>query len=229
MQTFLSSRFQALNIIILIVVIIIALLLKEFLSTVHQFDSLVSSFIVILVSFVSYGSLIGLFYTAVNNNSFFLKLYWRKLYLHGFWYYKYTIEGDASGKEYFGIWKFEQDLYGTKITGYGLSDDFKTRTRLTSVTQIIDNNNKFEVTNLKTDAVCPDAEFYSKTSMSFWTNPQKSLFNPHPIKFSAITSIYGGISSGKNHLDFFVKVENARSEDCVLELLKQQFNFNEQK
>ena len=228
MQTFLSNRFQALNVFILLLVIIIALFIQKILSNIQNLDNHFIPFIVILTSFISYGALIQFFYMAMKRSRF-LKLYWGKLYLHGFWYYKYTIEGNLSNKEYFGIWKFEQDLYGTKITGYGYSDDFKIRTMLTSVTQIIDNNNKFEVTNLKIDASCPDVEFYSKTSMSFMANPQKSFFNPHPVKFNAFTSIYGGNFSGKIHLDSFTKVEHARSEDCVLEILKEQFNYNERK
>lgn len=185
------------------------------------FSSLVSSHLTLaiiismLAAVFSYQILTELLYKFIENNDFLFKIYWGKLYLKGIWYYEYTVQG-AGNKKYYGIWKINQDLNNINIIGYGYNDDLtEIRTRLCSVTELIKNNNYYDIIHIKNEVSNPNIEFYAKSSISFLDNNKT-----YPIKFHSITYIYGGNHTGETHLDTFYKIENIDSEDAAIQIIR---------
>lgn len=72
-----------------------------------------------------------------------MRLYWGKLYLHGYWSYEYTRDG----KQYFGIWRFEQDLDAIRVVGSGLNDRYLPRTIVRSVSPLIEDQGAYFILN----------------------------------------------------------------------------------
>lgn len=89
------------------------------------------------------------------------------------------------------------------------------RTRLCSVTDLIQNNNYYDIVHIKNEVSNPNTEFYAKSSISFLRNRKK-----YPTKFYSITYIYGGNHTGETHLDTFYKMENVKSEDEAIQFIK---------
>jgi hypothetical protein len=153
-----------------------------------------------------------------------LKLYWGRLYLAGLWSYTYKKRGES--KSYFGVWRFEQDLFKTSVVGFGLDENFEERSTVRSVTDLIENRGLYEIVNLRRDSVDPGREYYSTTAMTFDRN-ERSIFARHPIKIRAQTIIYGGALTGDIHKDVFIKHENAKSEDDVIDELRRNIGSRE--
>lgn len=169
----------------------------------------------ILAAIFSYQVLTELLYKLIEKNDFLFKVYWGKLYLKGIWYYEYTVQGEGN-KTYYGIWKIDQDLNNIKIIGYGYNDELtEIRTRLCSVTELIQNNSYYDIIHIKNEVSNPNIEFYAKSSISFLDTNRS-----YPKKFHSITYIYGGNHSGETHLDTFYKIENVDSEDVAINIIK---------
>jgi hypothetical protein len=228
MQTLLTQKYQQLTTLMLASIILLVLLVQSFIVNKPIINPMADLVLVIFASVGFYRILIATLHFLVSNNQWLLKTYWGRYYLHGLWYYTYNVNVNGNDEIRCGIWRFEQDLFGTKIVGYGLTDGFEIRTRLASVTQLIDNNGFYEVSNLKSDAKNPEKDFYSRTSLSFDLCPNGSVF-PYPRKIRGLTTIYGGISTGELHHDTFIKVENASTEDDVIDALKENLIATEQK
>src|SRR4051812_45230143 len=74
--------------------------------------------ILIFVSSVElYRLLVDLLFKAIATVPLLLRLYWGRLYVDGLWSYTYTLDSDEPGIVYFGVWKFEQNLFDTTVTG----------------------------------------------------------------------------------------------------------------
>ena len=228
MQSIITTKYQQFTTMMLASIILFVLLVQSFIVSKPIISPAADLALALFASIGFYRILIALLHFLVTNNQWLLKTYWGRHYLHGFWYYTYAVDVSGVEERRSGIWRFEQDLFGTKIIGYGLTDGFEVRTRLSSVTQLIDNNGYYEVSNLKTDALKPEKDYYSRTSLSFDMKPNGSLF-PYPRKLRGLTTIYGGISTGEIHHDTFTKVEGASTEDEAIGALRVVIDHDEHK
>jgi hypothetical protein len=153
---------------------------------------------------------------AVAHSDFLLRLYWGRLFLSGYWSYEYTRDG----KQYFGIWRFEQDLDAIHVIGSGLNERFVQRTIVRSVSPLIEDQGAYWVLNVRTELNAgsgPITPVYSKTTLILDT---RKGFNP-VITMRATTEIYGGSSTGHLHSDVqFRKHINAKSDEDVIASLK---------
>lgn len=171
------------------------------------------------------GALIStmLIFLLVSNSSFLLKLYWGSLYLNGYWCYIYTLVGSdpenpTGNKKYFGVWRFDQNLFATKLKGFGLTNDFEPRSHVESVSNMFRNDGRYELLNRRSDSLDPERNFYSKTSMDL-DNATRGFLNI-PNQFDSQTVIFGGILMGNIHEDHFIKLEKSRNEEEAIRELK---------
>ncbi len=211
-----TNKLQDLNIFVVFVIIVYSILIQSLLKTV--IPNLFLSYLVnFLTSIGFYKTILTIIYKIINSSDLFLKLYWNKLYLNGLWSYTYTLEGT----EYKGVWRISQNLYGIKVTGYGLDGEGKARSDVRSVTDLIERSQSFEIINLRRDRVKYEQENYSKTTLNPDFNPKNHLFKiPYPIRMRATTIIYGGELTGIIHEDVvFTKHEDAKCEEDVIELI----------
>ena len=218
MTSLTASKYQQLNVFVLSIIILFVLTVQNYITNKPIINPIADIFLGLFASIGFYRILISCLHIFVSTNQLLLKLYWGRNYLHGLWCYTYDVKNKPDVKK-LGIWRIEQDLFGTKIIGFGLDDKYEVRTRLVSMTQLINNNGVFEVSNLKSEATNPESDHYSRTSMSFDLHPKKSIFS-YPTKIRAITTIYGGKASGEIHRDTFMKVEEASTEEDAINYLK---------
>ncbi len=210
-----KDRSHTLNIGVVLVVIIYSISIQSLLE--RLVDSIIFSYLINLItSIISYEIILKLIYSFINNMDFFLKIYWKKLYLKGIWSYTYTLENI----EYKGIWRIDQDLYGVKVRGFGIDKDGKPRSDVRSVTDLIERTQCYEIINIRRDRVQIEIENYSKTTL-YPEISKRNLFSfSYPHRIRATTIIYGGPLSGRIHKDIIlIKHENARSENDVLNAL----------
>lgn len=217
------EKLQKLNIVVLTVVILYTITVQNLLSRVTIVNRVVDLGVVLLTSIGFYRLLIVMLYAIVANSQTLLKLYWGRLYLAGLWSYTYTKQRSSGSARYFGVWRFEQDLVRTWVVGFGLDENFEVRSTVRSVTDLIENRGVYEIVNLRRDAVDPERDYYSTTTMTFDRN-EGGLFARHPVKIRSQTTIYGGTLTGDIHKDVFVKHENAKTEDDVIAELKARFS-----
>lgn len=209
------KRINYLNIIAMNIIIVIITSCNHFIYNLLNSNFIVTLTISVLAAIFSYQVLTEILYKLVEKNDFLFRLYWGKLYLRGIWYYEYTIQGENNQK-YYGVWKIEQNLSNINIVGYGYNENLtQIRTRLSSITDLIQNNNYYDIVHIKNEVSNPNTEFYAKSSISFLGNYKK-----YPTKFHSITYIYGGNHTGKTHLDTFYKMENVKSEDEAIQIIK---------
>ncbi len=94
-----KDRSHTLNISVVLVVIFYSISIQPLIEGLV--NNIIFSYLInFITSIVSYEIILKFIYSFINNRDFFLKIYWRKLYLKGFWSYTYTLEK----KEYKGIW-----------------------------------------------------------------------------------------------------------------------------
>lgn len=209
------KRINYLNIIAMNIIIVIITSCNHFIYNLLNSNFVLTLTISVLAAIFSYQALTEILYKLVEKSNFLFRIYWGKLYLRGIWYYEYTIQG-GDNQKYYGVWKIEQDLSNIKIIGYGYNENLtEIRTRLCSVTDLIQNNNYYDIVHIKNEVSNPNTEFYAKSSISFLGNRKK-----YPTKFHSITYIYGGNHTGETHLDTFYKMENVKSEDEAIQIIK---------
>lgn len=218
-----TDRLRRLNMIVLMVVVVYTIVMVKLVSRRPLVNPSVDGMIVLLTSIGFYHILIELLLQVVCNVRFFLRLYWGKLFLDGLWSYAYTVDGrdNNDDKIYFGVWRFEQTLYNTCVVGFGLTDTFIVRSRVRSMTDMIKNGNMYEFINIRTDSLDPAIENYSRTSMYFELN--KKRFFRYPVRMRGMTIVYGGPLSGRVYNNVFVRHESARTEEDVIEELRQKY------
>jgi hypothetical protein len=215
-----TDRVRRLNFLSLGIVVTYAIIAGKLVSNRPVVNPLVDSALVFLTSIGFYQILVEVLFEIVGKFGSLLKIYWGSLYLHGLWSYTYTIDG-ADGnddKVFFGIWRFEQTLYDTRIVGFGLTDKFIARSRVRSVTEMIANGVMYEFINVRSDSIDPSRDVYSRTSMYFELN--KNWFFRYPTRMRGQTMVYGGPFNGRVYNNVFVKHESARTEEDVIADLK---------
>lgn len=188
---------------------------KIFLATDNQYFYTMISF---LTSIGFYELLIKIIYFFVGKFEILRKMYWGNLYLDGLWYYTYTLNGEKR----YGYWKISQDLYSVKVIGCGFNKDGTPRSDVQSVTDLIKNDNSYEIVNKRRDDIANteyDTYFFSKTTLIL-NNPPKKKWSliKYSMEMHGATIIYGGKLSGVEHRDvMFVKKEDVATETELIQ------------
>lgn len=214
-----TNRLTRLNLFILSIIIAYAIGMVKYVSQKPIVNPIFDYIIVFLTSVSFHEILKTIILILVEKNRFLQKIYWGKSFLDGFWSYAYTVNDPKDNNIYFGIWRFEQTLFATKIVGFGLNPDFTVRSRVRSVTDLIKNVNRYEVINIRTDHIANAIDYYSRTSMYFELN--KDIFFRHPIRMRGETVVYGGPLNGRICNNFFLKHNSAKTEEDVINELKE--------
>ncbi|TXI48874.1 MAG: hypothetical protein E6Q50_09270 [Lysobacter sp.] len=209
-----GSKRETLNNIVLLVVLVFALKISQILPGLR--DSAWYIPMSMLTATGVYVFAIRALKFVVAHNELLLRLYWGRLYLSGYWSYEYTRDG----KQYFGIWRFEQDLDSIHVIGSGLNERFSPRTIVRSVSPLIEDQGAYWVINVRTELQSssgPIVPVYSKTTLIL---DARKGFNP-VIIMRATTEIFGGSSTGHLHPDVqFRKHVDATSDEDVIAYLK---------
>ena len=210
-----GSKREFLNNIIMIIVLYLALEVNNILPGFNNIPWFVP--VSLLTATGIYVMLINSFLFIIPKSELLMRIYWGKLYLNGFWSYVYTRDG----KEYFGIWRFEQDLDKILVVGSGLTENFTPRTVVRSVSPLIHEQGAYFVLNVRqeldhcTGFITP---VYSKTTIII--DSPKNILKP-VTTLRATTEIYGGSSNGHLHPDvIFKKHIDAKSDEDVINYLR---------
>ena len=212
-----GSKRETLNNLVLLAVLFFALKISQILP------GLQSSIWYIPVSMLTatgfYVFAIRAIFFTVARSELLLRIYWGRLFLSGYWSYEYTRDG----KNYFGFWRFEQDLDHIRVIGSGLNERFLPRTIVRSVSPLIEDQGAYWVLNARTELDSesgPITLVYSKTTLIL-DSPKG--FKP-VITMRATTEIYGGSSSGHLHPDvLFRKHVKAKSDEEVIADLRKKY------
>jgi hypothetical protein len=213
-----TARLKRLNAIALAVVLTYAFFALKFVSERTIVNPTVDFIFVYVTSVGFYQFIINLIYGAVAASPFLMRLYWGRLHVSGLWSYVYTLDGlPPDNTIYFGVWRFDQDLYRTKVVGFGLTDSFKVRSHVRSVTDMIEIGGVYQVVNIRSDSVDSQSEYYSRTTMFFELSRDKVL--RRPARMRGKTFVYGGPLSGRICNNSFIRHEGARTEQDVIDEL----------
>lgn len=213
----LTQRVRRLNAIALAVALTYGLLALEFVGSRTVVSGPVDFIFVYVTSAGFYQLIVEVIFKTVESSSKLMRLYWGHLHVAGLWSYVYTVEGDASGTVYFGVWRFNQDLHRTSVVGFGLTALFKVRSHVRSVTNMVENDHVCEVVNIRSDSVDAASEYYSRTTMFFEQSPDRFL--AHPSRMRGKTFVYGGPLTGRVCNNSFLRHETARTEQDVIDIL----------
>ncbi len=218
-----KDRLDRINLFVLMIVVIYTIFVEKVILKTPIINPYADAIIVFLTSVGFYKLLINFIFLLIDRFEFFMKIYWGRLYVNGLWSYTYTIDGsdEQDNNIYFGVWRFEQSIYDTKVLGFGLSEDFIARSRVRSVTDMIHSGGMYEIVNIRSDSIDSSKEVYSLTTMFFELNP-KSIFR-YPTSMRGKTIIYGGPRNGYVCNNIFTKHESAGTEGDVVEELKMKF------
>lgn len=178
-----------------------------------------SSGVQLAITFLSsigcYKSVSSLVFWAIDKVQFIRRLVLGRSYLEGMWSYTYLL----NGKEHFGIWRIEQDSHTTRVKGFGLNDDFRTRSDVRSVSDLLEVNEAFEIVNTRSDSPHKDRKYYSKTTLI--PDYKKRGLLKSAYRMRGETVIFGGPLSGNVHDDLlFEKHFDAETEEDVIAILK---------
>lgn len=213
------QRLKRLNGIALAVALTYAFYALNFVSKKTIVSPAVDFIFVYVTSVGFYQFIVNLIYRSVAASPILMRLYWGRLHISGLWSYVYTLEGTPVDQTvYFGVWRFEQDLYKTRVVGFGLADNFRPRSQVRSVTDIVENGGGYEVINIRSDSVDSRSEYYSKTTMFFELDRRK-IFR-HPVRMRGRTFVYGGPLTGRICNNSFIRHESARTEQDVIDELR---------
>lgn len=213
-----NYRLRRLNYIALAIALTYALFIIPVVDKAH-----IAGFLKLLVVYVTsvgfYQLVVEAIYRIVAASPLLMRLYWGRLHVDGLWSYVYTVEGATADQIYFGIWRFEQDLYQTQVVGFGLTDDYQVRSHVRSVTDMVETGNVCEVINIRSDNINSAAEYYSRTTMYF--EYVRSRWMRHPVRMRGKTFVYGGPLTGKICNNVFTRHSDALSEQDVIQNLQQ--------
>ena len=218
-----DQRIRVVNLFIILVVVAIAVTVQRIVALSPIIGQVPDLIFVYLSSIGFYQLLIKITSFAIEKNRFFLKLYWGKMYVDGFWSYYYTIDcDDDKDQVYMGVWKFEQDLYATRVVGFGLDDKLRVRSRVRSLTDLHVNDGMYYVVNARSDANTLAQESLSKTTMFFELG--SGTFAPIPMVMRGTTIMFGGPRDGCVCNNYFRRHIDARTEEDVIARMRSSAN-----
>lgn len=132
MEAKIETRLERWNIAIITTVIIYTVVIQRLLLANPIINPLIDSIAIFLTSLGVYRILINILHFLTKTNPFLLRFYWGNQYLNGLWSYTYYRDN----QELRGIWRIDQDLYSTKILGFGIDEKMRRRSRVRSVTDL---------------------------------------------------------------------------------------------
>ena len=208
-------RKETINTIVLLTTIYLAIQLETWFPNIENRPLFIV--ITLLTAKGFYELVIKLIFFIISHNHLFMKFYWGKIYLAGYWSYEYTREG----KKYFGIWQITQDLSSTYVIGSGLNDDYSVRTIVRSVSPLIKEQGVYFVLNVRSELNSETGfitNVYSKTTLIL-DEPRNWL--SEEISIRATTEIYGGNSNAHIHPNVvFKKHKKIKSHEDMIEKLR---------
>lgn len=213
-----TQRVGWLNSTALAIAISYAILATRYVEQIQLATPIIEAALVYVTSAGFYRLIIGVFFRVVEMSPFLMKLYWGQLYLEGLWSYTYTLENSDDATVYFGVWRIEQTVYETSVVGFGLTPEYQARSHVHSVSGLLKNGAVFEFVNIRSDSVDSSVEYYSRTTMFFEHCRGKVI--RYPIRVRGKTIVYGGPLSGRICNNLFVRHENARTEQDVINELR---------
>ena len=145
---------------------------------------------------------------AIDRFGVLKKLYWGSLYLDGLW--SYTSYSDDV--EYFGIWRIDQDSLGIRVVAFGLDEQFRRRSTVKSVSDLIGDGGVFETVNARWDLAEGVRTQYSRTVLVPDVAVRHRLF-AYPDVIRGETIIYGGADDSSIAYDLKMR----RRDDCRTE------------
>jgi hypothetical protein len=213
------QRLKRLNAIALAIALTYAFFALSYVSKKQVVSPLVDFLFIYVTSVGFYQFIINLIYHLVETSPLLMRFYWGSFHVSGLWSYIYTVEGTPEDNTvYFGLWRFEQDLYKTRVVGFGLTDNFRPRSHVRSVTDVVNNSGVYEVINIRSDSVDSRSEYYSRNTM-FFELDRKRIFR-RPIRMRGKTFVYGGPLTGRICNNSFIRHEAARTEQDVIDELR---------
>jgi len=209
-------RKETINTIVLLVTVFLAIQLESWFPNITNRPLFIA--ISLLTAKGFYELVVKLIFFLISHTSFFMKIYWGKIYLNGYWSYEYTREG----KKYFGIWQITQDLTSTYIVGSGLNEDYSVRTIVRSVSPLLKEQGVYFVLNVRSELSSETgfiANVYSKTTLIL-DEPNKWWVATNAMR--ATTEIYGGNSNAHIHSNVvFKKHKRIKSHEELISKLSQ--------
>jgi hypothetical protein len=153
---------------------------------------------------------------AIKNVDFVKKIYWGSMYLEGLWEYA-SFDGK---KDFIGIWKIEQDAFRTTVVAFGLDSDFRRRSTVQSVSDLMGADGVFEVINRRWDVNQNGRFQFSRTVLV----PDKSvrrLFFSYPSIIRGETAIFGGKEDGIINYDLRMwRRDEFKTEDALIQNIR---------
>jgi len=213
-----NPRLRRLNAIALAVTLTYALAAVQLVSKKTIVSPVVDAIFVYVTSAGFYKLIVDVLFRAVASSQILMRIYWGRLHIAGLWSYVYTVDGSPDKTIFFGVWRFEQNLYGTLVVGFGLTDDFQVRSHVRSVTDLLENGKVCELVNVRTDSVDSRSEYYSRTTMFFELS--RSRMFRRPDRMRGKTYVYGGPLTGRICTNSFLRHNDARTEQDVIKKIR---------
>lgn len=194
--------------------------INDILCKQTSIPTVINWIITLVVSATIHEFLYWIFVYTIEHLDFFLKLFWGKLYIKGFWTYSYIV-GDV--KKY-GAWCIDQNLDTVKIKGFGLTKNGVRRSDVQSMTSLLQRGNDWEIINMRRDlsdtGEWSDIFYYSKTTLHMQQRNTFLNLCAYPLKMDGNTIIYGGQFSGQIHNQLvFTKHKEAKNEQDIEKVL----------
>jgi hypothetical protein len=189
-----------------------------------RFGEPIDTIIVAVGTILSYEAIIALVEWAAPKSPLFLKVYWGKDYLAGYWFY--TSQNDA-GQHNLGVWRIDQDLFGTQFFGFRLAPDFSAISTVRSVTDFERSEGQFDIIAKRTDHDYGQVAALSRTCLVPGPLGRHGLFF-YPTRMRGVTTLAGGPKNGLVALNGdFTKVDAIASDQDMVEWLKARFVHDE--
>lgn len=150
-----------------------------------------SGVVIVVLGLLSYDLVYKICLHAIKHIDFVKKIYWGSMYLEGLWEYT-SFDGD---REFIGIWKIEQDAFRTTVVAFGLDSNFRRRSTVQSVSDLMGADGVFEVINRRSDVDQIGRFQFSRTVMVPDIPVRHTLFS-YPRVIRGETAIFGGNEDG---------------------------------
>lgn len=188
-----------------------------------KFGEPFDTMIVAIGTVLTYEGIIALIEWGAPKSPLFLKLYWGRDYLNGYWYY--TSQNDA-GQDNLGVWRIDQDLFGTQFFGFRLAPDFSRISTVRSVTDFERIEGQFEIIAKRIDRDYGNSEALSRTSLVPDPPRRHGIFF-YPTRMRGETVLAGGEKSGLVAANgVFTKVPGISADQEMVAWLRARFVYD---
>lgn len=165
-----------------------------------------------------YSLLLKLAVDWLNTSDTLLKFYWGRHYMKGLWVY---TSHDHLNNNYRGVYRFDQDAFGTTVVAFGIDAEYRKRTSVTSVA-VTFSGSSWVIVSQRTDWEYTDKPAYSRTVATPDVPVKNGLF-AYPMIIRGETQIFGGARDGLVTRNVtFRRREDVQTEDELLNKLRQE-------